>query len=46
MIPDSVTAEIQKSKAFEIYLTTVEPVSEEWTAKAREAIKIRAATPK
>ena len=46
VIPDSVTTEIQKSKAFEFYLTTVEPVSEEWTAKAREAIKIRAATPK
>jgi membrane protein required for colicin V production len=46
IIPDSVTAEIQSSKAFEIYLTTVEPVSQEWTAKAREAIKNRAATPK
>jgi membrane protein required for colicin V production len=39
IIPESVTSEIQKSRAFELYLTTVQPMSEEWTRKAREALQ-------
>jgi membrane protein required for colicin V production len=37
IVPDSIQSEMKQSRAFEIYLTSVQPVSAEWVAKAREA---------
>lgn len=39
VIPESIQAEMKQSRAFEIYLTSVRPVSEEWVKKAEEAFK-------
>jgi uncharacterized membrane protein required for colicin V production len=39
VVPMSVQNEMKESRAFKVYLTSVEPVSKEWVAKAREAIE-------
>jgi membrane protein required for colicin V production len=38
LVPESIQSEMKESRAFEIYLTSVRPLSEEWVAKAQQAI--------